>query len=103
MKSYVNSHGLRLGSLNSPSIFLRPYFAKQRSLYDFGVFLRSAVAVAQFPIFSVTPAEHLKEMVENSVIHFKESEEFDLTPTEEVDVREKAVSVNHVSHMLLFV
>lgn len=42
--------------------FLRAYFAKQWPLYDFGVFLCSTVAMAQFPIFSITPAEHLKEI-----------------------------------------
>lgn len=69
MKNYVHSHGLKQEGLNSPSVvspdklvLLCAYFAKQRSLYDFGVFLCSTVAMAQFPIFSITPAEHLTEI-----------------------------------------
>lgn len=43
---------------------LLTYFAQQRSLYDFGVFLCCTVAMAQFPIFSITPAEHLIGIME---------------------------------------
>ena len=50
----------RFHSLN-PHVFA--YFAKQWSLYDFGVFLCSIVAMAQFPILSISPAEHLEETI----------------------------------------
>lgn len=61
--------------------FPQAYFAEKRPLNDFWVFLRSAVAMTQFSIFSITPAEHLKESLKKVTNHIKESEELYLSVT----------------------
>lgn len=55
---------LHMARLNFPSItfVLQAYFAVQWPLDDFGVFLCGTVAMTQLPIFSISPAEHLKEI-----------------------------------------
>lgn len=53
-----------------PNSFPQAYFAEQRPLYDFGVFLCSTVAMTQFPIFSISPAEHLKEIFKKKNVPF---------------------------------